>query len=141
MKNLPGCCMRILHSSFIILHFLNNPVSSLFCLLHQRTFLFSLCVAIASCHNRMLRDVAGIREYIHLPEESCPPVYYVIGLLERTSADSASAYGNHILRIGHLVVKSFQYRSHFIGDCSAYHNHISDAGWHVLPQTQSGTMS
>lgn len=27
MKNLPGCCMRILHSSFIILHFLNNPTT------------------------------------------------------------------------------------------------------------------
>ena len=59
-------------------------------------------------------------------------VQYMIGFFERASAYGASTYGDHVFWVGHLIVQTFQYRSHFVGDCTAYHDHI------CLPWTGTG---
>ena len=48
----------------------------------------------------------------------------MVRLLERAAADGASPDGDHILRVGHLVVEALQDRGHLVGDRPGHHDEI-----------------
>src|SRR5262245_5593678 len=47
---------------------------------------------------------------------------------EGTSTGGACTHSNHIFRVSHLVVQSFQYGSHFVDNRSGDNDHVSLAG-------------
>src|SRR5699024_10910836 len=51
-------------------------------------------------------------------------VHHMIGFAKRASAYCTSSYGNYIFGICHLIIQTFQYRSHFVGNGAAYHDHV-----------------
>src|SRR5688572_5014971 len=56
--------------------------------------------------------------YINIDRDDMISTFYNrIGIVkERSAADGAGAHCNHVLRISHLVVQSFENGSHFIND-------------------------
>ncbi len=51
--------------------------------------------------------------------------HHIVGVLERTARDGATAYSYNILRLSHLVVETLEDRSHLVGDSTGTHDEVS----------------
>ena len=83
---------------------------------------FALQLHQAVKHRFGPRRTAG---YIDIDRQNLVhAVQHVVRLLEGSAADGAAAHGDHILRIGHLVVKAPEHRGHFVGDGAGDHDEV-----------------